>query len=81
MPTAVEIKLTGDRDPSESKPLLHVQNVLHEVVRAKDDRLVDEAVLVPLDRAHHRRLRLRRLVVVDDADAAEELQRRGEKNR
>ena len=47
------------------------------MVRTEYDRLVDEAVLVPLDRADHSRLRLGRLVVVNDADAAEELLNKG----
>ena len=42
--------------------------------RGEDDRVVDEPVLVPLDRAHHRGLRGGRLVVVNDTNTAKELE-------
>lgn len=82
-------RLTGDGDPAEPKALLDAPHVGDGVGGGEHDRVRDEAVLEPapsatrapaldvlLDRADHCSLHLRRHVVVDHAEAAQELQRR-----
>lgn len=45
------------------------------MTRRQNDRVGDEAILVPLDGTDHGSLRLGRLVVMNNADTPEELQR------
>ena len=65
--------LTRDRNSTKPEPRLDIQDVLDDIVRRENDGVRDEPVLVPLHRTHHRRLRGRGLIVVDDTDAAKEL--------
>lgn len=66
-------KLTSDRDATKTEPGLDVQDVVDDVVWREHDRVGDESVLVSLDSADHLRLRLRRLVVMNYTNSAEEL--------
>ena len=68
--------LTRDRDTSEAQTLLDVQNVLDQMIRGENHGIGDETVLMPLHSADHRGLRSWRLVVVDNTNTAEELQRK-----
>ena len=76
MKSAIKRMLTGDGDSSEAEALLHVKDVFDQVCRGKDNGVRNETVLMPLDGADHCGLRGGGLVVVDDANAAEELQRK-----
>lgn len=64
---------TCDGDAAEAKPCFDVKDVFHQVGGGQDDRIRDEAVLVPLDGTDHGGLGLGGLVMVDDTDTSQEL--------
>lgn len=65
--------LTGDRNTTETETSFAVKDVVDDVVGGKDDRVGNEAVLVPLYGADHSSLRLSGLIVMDNANASKKL--------
>jgi hypothetical protein len=66
-------KLTGDRNSAESQAGLHVQHIFDVMVWGKDDGIRNKAIFVALHGTDHSCLRGSRLVVVYNADAAQQL--------
>lgn len=67
-------RLTRDRNSAKPKTFFDVEHVLDNVIGTEDDGIRDEAILMPLDGAHHRGLFLGRLVVMNDTDPTEQLE-------
>ena len=66
-------RLTGDGNSTETQAGLHIQHILNVMVRGKDDRIGNKAVFMTLHGTDHGSLRRRWLIVVYNADAAQEL--------
>lgn len=66
--------LTSDGYARESQTFLDIENVFHAVRRGQNHGFRDETIFMALYGADHGSLGGGRLVVVDDADTAKELE-------
>ncbi len=65
--------LTGDGNAAEPQASLHVEDVLNVMVRGKDHGVGNKAIFMALDGADHSGLRDSWLIVMYNADAAQQL--------
>lgn len=66
-------RLTSDRNPTESEPILNIEDIFDYMLRRKDDRVRNESVFVSLDSAYHSGLRFGCLIMVNNTNSSEEL--------
>lgn len=65
--------LTGNRNSAEPKSSFDVQHILDDMIRGQTDRVCDETILVSFDGSDHGSLCFSGLVVVNNANAAQQL--------
>lgn len=66
--------LTSNRNTTEPEPSFNVQDIRDGVLWSEDDRFGNKPVLVTLYGTDHRSLIFGRLIVMNHADATQELE-------